>query len=137
MSSPNLKMAQMAKAQAAQIPQYDRYKSVLSFILSERLLTITVLGSIFTFQFIASIKMYIIAPLLDFVLPEENFSFMNLTIRDGVSFPKAEPKKLVIDFGSFFKEFVIWVFMITILFLLAKYTRFPDELAGNPGVSIM
>ena len=37
--------------------------------------------------------MYIIAPLLDFVLPEENFSFMNLTIRDGVSFPKAEPKK--------------------------------------------
>jgi large-conductance mechanosensitive channel len=129
MSNPNLKMAQ--------IPKYDRYKSVLSFILSERLLTITVLGSIFTFQFIASLKQYIINPLLDFVLPEENFSFMNLVIRDGVSFPKPEPKKLVVDFGSFFKEFFIWIFMITILFLMAKYTRFPDDIGGNPGVSIM
>jgi large-conductance mechanosensitive channel len=137
MSNPNLKMAQMAQAQMAQIPQYDPYKTLLSFILSERLLTITVLGSIFTFQFIGSIKQYIINPLLDFVLPEENFSFMNLVIRDGISFPKPEPKKLVIDFGSFFKEFVIWIFMITILFLMAKYTRFPTDLGGNPGVAIM
>lgn len=116
---------------------YDRYKSIISFILSERLLTITVLGSIFTFQFIASLKNFIIDPLTDFILSEENFGFMNLVIRDGIEYPKAEPKKLVVDFGSFFREFIKWIFLITILFLLAKYTRFPDEVGGNPGVSIM
>jgi large-conductance mechanosensitive channel len=119
------------------VQQYDRYKSILSFILSERLLTITVLGSIFTFQFIAGIKNFIIDPLMDFMLPDENFGFMNLVIRDGIDFQRPEPKKLVVDFGSFFKEFVKWVFLITVLFILAKYTRFPNEMGGNPGVSIM
>lgn len=122
---------------AAGIPEYDRYKNVLSFILSERLLTITVLGSIFTFQFIASLKSFIIDPVLNFILPEENFDFMNLVIRDGIEIPRAEPQKLIVDFGSFFKEFIKWVVMITILFLLAKYTRFPDDIGGNPGVAIM
>ena len=53
-----------------------RYKNILSFILSERLLTITVLGSIFTFQFISSIKVSFFDPLMDFVLPEDNFNFI-------------------------------------------------------------
>ena len=111
--------------------EYDRYKNVLSFILSERLLTITVLGSIFTFQFAGSIKSLLVDPLMNFVLPDENFNFMNVTIRDGVEMSRPEPLKITVDFGSFFKEFVKWVFMICILYLLARFTRFPDHPLGN------
>jgi large-conductance mechanosensitive channel len=110
-----------------------RYKNILSFILSERLLTITVLGSIFTFQFISAFKLFLIDPLLDFVIPSESFSFLNVTLRDGVLMTSQEPKLLSLDFGNFFKAFITYIFLISILFLLAKYTRFPDEALGNIG----
>ncbi len=116
---------------------YDRYKSLLSFILSERLLTITVLGSIFTFQFISSLKMTIIDPLLDFIFPVESFNFLNIKIRDGVEYPQ-EPKKLSLDFGTFFKSLITYTLVIFILYTLAKYTRFPDDPQGNiRGAAIM
>lgn len=117
--------------------QYNRYKNILSFILSERLLTITVIGSIFTFQFISAFKATIIDPLLDFILPQESFGFLNVKLRDGVEYPQ-EPRKLTLDFGSFFKALITYIFVITILFLLAKYTRFPDQVEGNiHGAAIM
>jgi large-conductance mechanosensitive channel len=117
--------------------EYDRYKNILSFILSERILTITVLLSIFTFQFISSFKICIVDPLVDFVLASDNFDFMSVTIRDGVEY-KTEQRKLVVDFGTFFKEFIKWVFLISIMYVLAKYTRFPDEPLGNfTGSAIM
>lgn len=114
----------------------DSYKNVLSFILSERLITITVIGSIVTFQFVGTFKTDIVDPLLEFMLPEENFGFMNITIRDGIEMNTPSPKKLKMKFGNFFKEFIKWIFVITILFLLAKYSRFPDD-GFNPGVAIM
>jgi len=114
-----------------------RHNSILSFILSERLLSITVICSIITFQFISTFKINVIDPLLDFVLSDEKFNFLNFTIRDGVDIQKPEPRKLVIDFGQVFKEFVKWIFVIALLFLLAKYTRIQDEIGGNPGVAIL
>ena len=52
----------------------NRYDNVIRFILSEKWFTITVLGSIFTFQFASVIKLYLIDPILDWVLPDEKFS---------------------------------------------------------------
>jgi len=116
----------------------DRYKNVLSFLLSERFLTLTVIGSVFTFSFIASLKADIIDPLLHFVLPEENFGFMDVVIRDGVEIPQPKPKQLELKLGNFFREFVTWLFTISVLYLLAKYTRFPDTMEGNIlGAAIM
>ena len=115
----------------------DRYKNVLSFLLSERFITLTVIGSVFTFSFIASLKADIVDPLLHFVLPEENFGFMDVTIRDGEAVPLPTPRRLDLRLGNFFREFVTWIFAISVLYLLAKYTRFPDDPMGNPGVAIM
>jgi large-conductance mechanosensitive channel len=115
----------------------ERYSSVLSFILSERLLSITVICSIITFQFISTFKINIIDPLTEFLLAEEKFSFLNITIREGVEIPKYEPKKLVLDFGQVFREFIKWIIVITIMFLLAKYTKIQDDVQGNPGAAIM
>lgn len=115
----------------------DRYKNVLTFTLSERFITLTVIGSIFTFAFISSIKGDIIDPLLHFAMPEENFSFMNVTIRDGEPVPMPNPKQLNVRFGNSFRELVIWLTVLATLFLLAKYTRFPDNPKGNPGVAVI
>lgn len=107
-----------------------RTKNIISFILSERLLTITVIGSVFTFQFISSIKMYIIDPMFDFLCADDNFNFISITLRDGAAIPKFD-KKITMEFGLLFKEFIKWIFTMLLLFLCAKYTRFPDHLEGN------
>lgn len=115
----------------------DRYKSVLTFTLSERFITLTVIGSVFTFAFISSIKGDLIDPLLHFAMPEENFSYMNMTIRDGEQMAMPSPKQLTMKFGNSFRELVIWLSVISVLFLLARYTRFPDHIKGNPGVAVL
>ena len=120
------------------VKEYDRYKNPLSFILSERFLTITVIGSVFTFQFLSSFKMTIVDPLLDFMLPNESFNFLNVKLRDGVEPYVLEPKKLTLEFGTFFKSLVVYIFIIFILYALATYTRFPDNVLGNiTGAAIM
>jgi hypothetical protein len=111
--------------------------SPLSFILRERLLSITVICSIITFQFISTFKINLFDPLLDFLIPEDKIDFLNVTIRDGVELPKYEPKKLVLDLGQIFKETLKYIFVIFIFYLLASYTRMQDEPNGNPGSAIL
>ena len=109
----------------------ERHKSLLSFILSERLLTLTVICSVITFQMLNVFKAYLFDPLMDFMMPTEKFDFLNLTIREGYEAPVPDSKKLVLDFGPCIKEIIKWVFIIFIVYLLAKYTTMPDELMGN------
>ena len=113
------------------------YSNVIRFILSENLLTISVIGSVITFQFLSTFKLTLIDPLLNFALPHDKFNFMNITLKDGDEPPIAD-NKISLDFGLFFKEFVSWTLMIVLLFILAKYTRFPDTPGGNvSGAAIM
>jgi large-conductance mechanosensitive channel len=108
----------------------QRTKDIMNFILSERLCTITVLGSIFTFAFVSSLKNDIIDPLLRILFPEEFYGFMDVVIREGEKMQKA-PMQVEVRMGNFFREFVTWIILISILFILAKYTRFPDHVEGN------
>lgn len=116
----------------------ERYKNLVTFVLSENLLTIAVLGSIFTFHFISAFKMYLIDPLMDYILPQDIFGFLNVKLRDGIEFPQ-EQKKLTIEFGSFFKALITYIFLIGLIFVLSKYFRFlPDSKCGNVhGAAIM
>ena len=56
----------------------DKHDNVIRLILAEKWLTITVIGSVLTFQFISAFKTDIIDPLLDFALPSDKFSFMDV-----------------------------------------------------------
>jgi large-conductance mechanosensitive channel len=107
-----------------------RTNDVVSFILSERLCTITVLGSIFTFAFISSLKNDIIDPLLHILFPEEFFGFMDVVLREGEKMQKV-PRQVEVRMGNFFREFITWIILISALYILAKYTRFPDHVEGN------
>lgn len=115
----------------------ERHKNLINFILNERFITLTVLGSIFTFSFVGSFKADIVEPMMHFILPEENFGFMDITIRDGESIPMPTPLRIDLRAGNFFREFIIWLFLMGILFILAYYTKYPDHYGGNPGVAIM
>jgi large-conductance mechanosensitive channel len=114
-----------------------RTSTIFNFILSEKFITLTVLGSIFTFSFISSLKNDVIDPLLHIILPEELFEFMNIVLREGEK-PPIIPRQVEIRMGNFFKEFITWMFLMSILFILANYTKFPDHIEGNKsGAAIM
>lgn len=117
--------------------QKAKYDNVIRYILSEKWLTITVIGSVFTFQFISAFKTFILDPLLDVVLPYDKFKFMDVKIRDGEEIP---PRNLAVkmSFGSYFIEFVKWGILMVLLYILAKYTTFPETEKGNIlGAAIM
>lgn len=107
------------------------YQDLISFILSEKILTITVICSIITFQFISSFKNNITDPIINFMLPEEYFSYLHLVLRDGVEVPKPTPKKLVLDFGQVLRDLVLWMVLIGLVLLMAAYIRFQDTPQGN------
>jgi len=115
----------------------NRHNSVLSFILSERILTLTVIASVITFQLLNTFKAYLFDPLMDFIMPTEKFDFLNVTIREGYEIPVPDSKKLILDFGPCLKEIIKWVFIISLVYLLSKYTYIQDDKNGNPGVALM
>lgn len=114
----------------------EKDHNIFSFILRERFVSLTVLGSIFTFAFISSLKGDIIEPLLQFVLSEENFGFMDITIREGEKMPRAQ-RHIELRFGNFFREFTLWLIVMLFLFFLYRFTSFPDVKTGNPGMAII
>ena len=103
---------------------------IFKFILRERLITLTVIGSIFTFAFISSLKEDIIDPLMLFMLPQQNFDFMNVTIREGekVEYPE---RQLELRFGNFFRACCTWFLIVITIYVLSKFTSFPDTIEGN------
>ncbi len=108
----------------------ERDNNIFKFILREKYLTLTALGSIFTFAFISSLKEDIIDPIMYFILSPQNFDFMNITIREGEKFEIPE-RQLELKFGHFFRAFITWLLLITTLFVLYKFTPFPDIVTGN------
>lgn len=112
----------------------QRTKDVVNFVLSEKFISLTVLGSIFTFAFVSSLKNDIIDPLLHIIFPEEFFCFMDIVLREGEKMPRP-PRQIEVKMGNFFREFVTWIILMSGLFILAKYTRFPDHLEGNSSAS--
>lgn len=108
----------------------ERNKNVFSFVLSERFLTLTVIGSIFTFAFISSLKCDIIDPFLQFSLSEDFFGYMNITIREGEEI-RMPQRKIQVRLGNFFRELITWLLLMSILFVISKYTNFPDHAEGN------
>jgi len=108
----------------------DKYANVIRLILAERWLTITVIGSVMTFQFISSFKTDILDPLLDFVLPCDKFGFMDITVRDGDDI-RPKNQKLVLGFGDWVREFIKWGVVMVVLYLVSKYTNFPETPGGN------
>lgn len=112
----------------------DPYKNIVKFVIDENFITIAVLGSIITFQFLSTFKSNLVDPIVNYVFPKEKFNFMNILIKEK----EKEEDNIYINFGNMFKEFISYIIMLIIIFVIAKYTKFPDIEGGNKsGAAIM
>lgn len=112
----------------------------IEFIYKENWLTLSSIGSIFTFALVSNFRANIFDKLMAYILPPESFSYMKVKLPDiGVSPPMQsinpyDPSEMIttndpneIDFGEFVRESIIWIFMTLLMYLLATFLRFPDR----------
>lgn len=88
---------------------------LVEFLYRENWVTLSSIGSIFTFALVGSFRVSIFDKLMSMLLPEESFEYMTVKIDDDE-----------IKFGGFVREAIIWIFMTMILYILATFFRYPD-----------
>jgi hypothetical protein len=113
----------------------------IEFLYRENFITLSSIGSIFTFALIASFRENVFDKIMNFILPVESFDFMQMELPDIglnppiqimdptnptelIDNPNAKPK--LIHFGHFVRETLIWMFMILFLYILAIFIRWPQ-----------
>ena len=122
----------------------------IDFIRKENWVNVTTIGSIFTFSMVNKFRDTVFDPVLVYLLPPESFEFMKIELPDIPPSPNVKmvdpdnPTEMIennnsytINFGSFIRETIIWIFMILILYILAIYIRFPGTKGGSTGAAIM
>ena len=117
----------------------------IDFISKEKWITVTAIGSIFTFAMVNKFRETIFDPLIVYIIPPESFDFMKIELPDILPSPNVNiantgienKNSYTINFGAFFRETIIWIFMILILYILAIYLRFPSVKGGSTGAAIL
>jgi len=113
----------------------------IEFLYRENFITLSSIGSIFTFGLIASFRENVFDKILGYILPMESFKFMKVELPDiGVNPPTMVPDPInptdfiqqenpdnVIFFGTFVRETIIWMFMVFLLYILAIFVRWPSR----------
>jgi hypothetical protein len=62
---------------------------------------------------------------------------MDVTIRDGEKINRPS-MQIEVKLGNFFRELITWIFAMGVLYMLANFTRFPDQAEGNwTGAAVM
>jgi large-conductance mechanosensitive channel len=90
------------------------YKALVDFILREKILTFTVLTGMITFQLVSAFKAHLFDPILELILPDENFSYLRFEIIPAAN----NQKQVAMDFGLLLKEIIKWFIIMVIVFLL-------------------
>ena len=94
----------------------------IEYIYRENWITLSSIGSIFTFALIGSFREHVFDKLLSYVLPNESFEFMQVELPDI-----GNSEETVISFGVFIREAIIWTFMILLLYLMGLFLRWPND----------
>jgi len=112
----------------------------IEFLYRENWITLSSIGSIFTFALIASFREHIFDKMMGYILPMESFEFMKVELPDiGTTkmmstMDPNNPTEFIdvkspntISFGVFIREAIIWIFMILLLYIMAIFVRWPSE----------
>ncbi len=110
----------------------------IEFLYRENFITLSSIGSIFTFALIGNFRENVFDRIMTYVLPLESFEFMQVELPDiGTNKVMKTPdpynanefidvkEPYTIKFGGFIREAIIWIFMILLLYILAIGIRYP------------
>ena len=110
----------------------------IEFLYRENFITLSSIGSIFTFALVGNFRENIFDRIMTYVLPLESFEFMQVELPDIGTNPIMKtpdpfnPNEFIdvkepytIKFGVFIREAIIWIFMILLLYILAIFVRWP------------
>ena len=112
----------------------------IEFIYKESWLTLSSIGSIFTFALVSNFRANVFDKLMAYILPPESFEYMKVKLPDIGASPNVkamngyDPTETIdtgnpneIDFGGFVRESIIWIFMTLLMYLFATFLRFPNR----------
>ena len=112
----------------------------IDFIYKEKWITLSSIGSIFTFGLVSNFRSNVFDKIMGYVLPIESFYYMKVKLPDIGPNPvihsmdSNNPTETIIsgdqntiDFGIFIRESIIWIFMTLLLYLFGTFLRFPDK----------
>jgi hypothetical protein len=118
----------------------DQPIDLIEFLYKENWITLSSIGSIFTFSLVGSFRVNIFDKLMGYILPIESFNYMKVSLPDIGESPdiiSASPNNPLctivsddpneINFGGFVRESIIWIFMIMLLYIIAIFVRWPDS----------
>jgi len=112
----------------------------IDFIVKQKWITITVIGSVFTFGMITKFRESVFEPLLVYVLPPESFNWMKFDLPDEGPHPNVtgmfgneNHSSYTINFGPWVRETIVWLFMILILYLMSIFLNWQTIPQGNAG----
>lgn len=113
----------------------------IDFISKEKFITLTVIGSIFTYSMISKFRENVFDPLLVYVLPPESFDFMKIDLPDegphpnvyisGIYGSTENHSSYTINFGPWVRETLVWMFMILLLYMMKTFLNWPTMAGGN------
>ena len=98
---------------------------MLTFLIEENVLTATTLSSIFTVGMVNSLRINVIEPAFEKIIPSHKFnekdSFNVLPVlTTGGSQPAGAPPNKTIRWKIFLRDFLIWLLIMFFLFILWK-----------------
>ena len=112
----------------------------LEFIYRENWITLSSIGSVFTFGLVSNFRSNVFDKIMNYVLPIESFDFMKVEMPDIGYNPQIQSmdpdmpintltsgNPNIIDFGAFIREAIIWIFMILVLYIVCVFVRWPDH----------
>ena len=95
----------------------SNFTDPFDFIQDQKWITLTAIGSVFTFTFINKIKEYILFPTLNYVVLKKAFEKLSIVLEDN------EKEDTTLHIGKLIRELILWAFIITFIYFVAKKSK--------------
>ena len=96
----------------------SNFTDPFDFIQDQKWVTLTAIGSVFTFTFINKIKEYILFPALTML-------FLKKHLKNYNCFRNNEKEDTTLHIGKLIRELLLWAFIVTIIYFIAKKSKWP------------
>jgi large-conductance mechanosensitive channel len=101
------------------------------FLFLDKYINLSVIGGLFTYRLLSSFMSAVFSPLIDIFLPTRVTENMNISLTgdfqrvyiNRISTTIGKNIEYVFALGDLLREFIIWVFVMTLLFIFYKISN--------------